>query len=62
MRDFTTDESVAEGHRLYRQMLAKREAKRLAREATAALYAEQVAKHVEHPQSRGAKRRMLSKP
>jgi hypothetical protein len=56
------DADVEAGRRLMDRMAAYRAEQRRRREARAAQYAEQLAKHIEHPQSRGARRRMLSKP
>lgn len=41
---------------------SRRAASRAAREAQAALYAEQIQKHVQQPQTRGARRKLMSKP
>jgi hypothetical protein len=40
----------------------RRKGKHEASKAAADLYAEQLARHVQHPQSRGSARRLMSKP
>jgi hypothetical protein len=56
------DEEIAEAAAGLRDLAAHRQAKQAARAARAREWAEQAAKHVQQPQSRGARRRMLSKP
>jgi hypothetical protein len=49
------DEEIAEAAAGLRDLAAHRQAKQAARDARAREWAEQAAKHIEHPQGRGAR-------
>lgn len=54
--------AVAFGKQLLADLKARRAAKAAARQAAADLYADQLARHTQHPQSRGSGRKLWSRP